>query len=184
MKRVLLSFLIACVIVLTCGACANKEKADESSVTFKATVLEISESSAMVCPLEGEDELESSDKIIFGIADLEKLDVTVGSIINITYTGEIMESYPAQIKATKWEIVKREAGHFFVGTVLEINENSVLVKPISGDNISGIDKVAFNTDNLPKIDIKVGSKIKVTYNGQVMYSYPAQINALSWQLCE
>ena len=67
--------------------------------------------------------------------------------------------------------------------MLEINENSVLVAPFGdGDGISGIDKVEFGTANLPKLNIKVGSKIKVGYNGQVMYSYPAQINALSWQL--
>ena len=73
--------------------------------------------------------------------------------------------------------------NFFEATVLEINENSVLVAPFGdGDGISGIDKVEFGTANLPKLNIKVGSKIKVGYNGQVMYSYPAQINALSWQL--
>ena len=73
----------------------------------------------------------------------------------------------------------------FNATVLEINKNSVLVAPFGdGDGISGIDKVEFSTANLPKLDIKVGSKIKVAYNGQVMYSYPAQINASSWEIIE
>ena len=75
--------------------------------------------------------------------------------------------------------------NFFEATVLAINGDSVLVAPFGdGDGISGIDKVEFGTANLPKLDVKVGSKIKVAYNGQVMYSYPAQINASSWEIIE
>lgn len=82
-----------------------------------------------------------------------------------------------------WEMESVEAATSFKATVLEINEKSVLVAPFGEENdISGVDKIAFSTTNLPKLYIKVGSKIKVGYNGQVMYSYPAQINALSWQL--
>lgn len=73
----------------------------------------------------------------------------------------------------------------FTAEIIEINNDSVLVQPFGeGDGISGVDKVLFSTTNLPELDIKIGSKIKVSYNGQVMYSLPAQINPLSWQLLE
>ena len=158
------------------------ENAEEKQHSFKATVIEINGNSVMVEPLEGESELKSSDRITFNIADLEKLDLTLGSIVEITYTGEIMESYPAQIRAISWKIIEQSKTPCFVATVLEIYDNSVLVMPIKGENIVGIDKILFNTENLPRLDVEVGSKIMVTFDGKVMYSYPAQINALTWRL--
>lgn len=71
---------------------------------FIATVLEINGSSVLVEPVEGEPERLSSDKISFGIADLEKIEATVGSVVKVTYKGGIMESYPAQVCATSWAL--------------------------------------------------------------------------------
>lgn len=158
------------------------ENVEEKQHSFKATVIEINGNSVMVEPLEGEVELKSSDRITFNTDDLEKLDLTLGSIVEITYNGEIMESYPAQIRANSWKIIEQSQNPCFVATVLEVYDNSVLVMPIKGENIVGIDKIAFSTNNLPKLDIEVGSKIMVTFDGKVMYSYPAQINALTWRL--
>ena len=79
----------------------EKDKAEHS---FTATVLEVGESSALVRPVSDSAELKSSDKISFGISELEKLDVEVGSVVKVTYTGEIMESYPARIHATNWQL--------------------------------------------------------------------------------
>ena len=72
--------------------------------SFIATILEISGNSVLVEPVEGEPERLSSDKISFGIADLEKIEVVVGSVIKVAYKGGIMESYPAKINATGWAI--------------------------------------------------------------------------------
>lgn len=188
-KKIFKMFLITLSFVVlfsSLGGCSSKKEvkktAKEKEYSFKATVLEISENSVEVCPISGEDELKSSDKITFNISNLEKFDLTVGSVVEIFYNGEIMESYPAQIKAIRWKLLETAPEHFFIASVLEIYDGSVLVEPIKGDNISSIDKVAFNTENLPNLDIEVGSKIMVTFNGQVMYSYPAQINALTWRL--
>ena len=73
---------------------------------FVATILELDSSSALVQPVEGEDELSSADKIHLGIADLGDIGAQVGSEVEIYYTGGIMESYPAQINAVKWELAK------------------------------------------------------------------------------
>ena len=83
---------------------ANEEQ--EVVHKFVATILELDSSSALVQPVEGEDELRSADKIHLGIADLGDLGAQVGSEVEIYYTGGIMESYPAQINAVKWEMAK------------------------------------------------------------------------------
>ncbi len=73
---------------------------------FAATILELDSSSALVQPLEGEAECYSSDKIYLSVADLGDIGAQVGSEVTIYYTGGIMESYPAQIHAVKWEMVQ------------------------------------------------------------------------------
>lgn len=71
---------------------------------FVASILEINGKSVLVEPVLGEPERLSSDKISFGITDLERIDVEVGSVVQVTYKGGMMESYPAQIKAIAWEL--------------------------------------------------------------------------------
>ena len=80
--------------------------AEETEVehSFVATVLEIRDTSILVEPVEGEDELRSADQISFNTKDLVDIDVEVGSVVQVTYTGFIMESYPAQIKAVSWKL--------------------------------------------------------------------------------
>jgi len=83
----------------------------EKQVTFSATVLENMGTSIMVKPDDGEDELRSSDKIVVRVPKdgvvLEDLSqFSVGSKVKITYSGGIMESYPAQINATKVELTE------------------------------------------------------------------------------
>ena len=83
---------------------ANEEQ--EVVHKFVATILELNSTSALVQPVEGENELRSADKIHLGIADLGDIDAQVGSDVEIYYTGGIKESYPAQIHAVKWELAK------------------------------------------------------------------------------
>lgn len=84
---------------------------NEEQATFTATVLENMGTSIMVKPDEGEDELSSSDKIVVRLpknnVELEDLtQFSVGSKVKITYDGSIMESYPAQINASKIEFAE------------------------------------------------------------------------------
>lgn len=73
---------------------------------FFATVLERSHNYVLVAPLEGETERRSADKISFSIAGFDPIGARVGSVVEVRYTGEIMESYPAQIRATGWNLPK------------------------------------------------------------------------------
>ncbi len=76
---------------------------EEGSVlySFNATVLEINGNTVTVEPLEGEDERRSSDKISFGYekSELTKAGISEGSLVTVSYSGDIAETYPAQITA-------------------------------------------------------------------------------------
>jgi len=81
---------------------------EEPSVVhrFQAVIVEMDGTSALVEPLDGEEERLSSDRFSISIAELEYIRAEVGSIVDITYTGGIRESYPAQIDAQSWSIAK------------------------------------------------------------------------------
>lgn len=84
------------------------EEEPYAAQSFTAMVVELGESHALVQPMAGEAELRSSDRISFGTADLEAIGAQVGCEVRIWYTGGIMESYPAQIRAVKWELLRLE----------------------------------------------------------------------------
>ena len=81
---------------------------EEEQYEFIGTIIDIYNNSILVEPEEGANERKSSDKISMainrqtnGINDF----YVVGNKVRITYNGVIMESYPAQISATKVELV-------------------------------------------------------------------------------
>lgn len=79
----------------------NKDKIVECGIgsVFQAKILEIGEGSYLVEPAEGSLELKSADQITVPITHLESsLEPEVGDIIEIIYSGEIMETYPARLQ--------------------------------------------------------------------------------------
>lgn len=83
-----------------------EREAQDTVCKFTATVVELTDTTALVQPVEAEDALHSSDRISIGLDDLEDIGAQVGSDVVIYYTGGIMETYPAKVHATKWEIAK------------------------------------------------------------------------------
>lgn len=79
---------------------------DQVENKFIATVLELDATSALVEPVEGQEELRSSNRFVIGLDRLDDIGAEVGSVVEIFYTGEIMESSPAQVNAVNWEIAK------------------------------------------------------------------------------
>ena len=65
------------------------------TATFQATVIEATNNSILVKPAEGSLELDSADQ--FSIPNEEQLELQPGAVVEITYNGEILESYPAQL---------------------------------------------------------------------------------------
>lgn len=75
---------------------------EDAPKRFTAIIQERSGYWIEVEPLEGEEERSSADRIRFNARDLEELDAMEGAAVDILYSGGIMESYPAQIKAISW----------------------------------------------------------------------------------
>ncbi len=72
----------------------------------------------------------------------------------------------------------------FVATVLEIDENSILVEPVEGEDIlkSG-DQVSVITGALDPEDVPAmeeGDTVRVFYTGGVMESYPLQLGEVQF----
>lgn len=76
--------------------------------------------------------------------------------------------------------------HEFVGTIIEASDNSIVVKPDEGTNErNSSDKITMKITrptNGTNDFYVVGNKIKITYNGIIMESYPAQIVATRIEL--
>jgi len=100
-------FIMMCVLV----GCSNQGK----EVSLIATVLENNQSSLLVEPAEGSIELSSSDRFVAHVGDAiitdeqgNKVDITavgVGDQVMIFYSGEIAESYPAQIWCSRVQLI-------------------------------------------------------------------------------
>ena len=95
--RMIAFVLICCVPVLFAG-CASGGRRD-GQVSFSATVVEVNGTELIVCPDEGSDELRSADRISVSTktAMNGEAGFSVGDRVNITYNGDIMETYPAQL---------------------------------------------------------------------------------------
>lgn len=76
----------------------------------------------------------------------------------------------------------------FNAVVIENNGNSILVNPEEGSSeLNSSDKIVVRVpvDNATLKDLSEfteGSKVKITYDGMIMESYPAQINAYNVEL--
>ena len=106
MKKKLLVLLVLtfAAVLIGCGKQAESKVAEKDDHKFVAAVIELDEDSALVEPVETEWERQSSDRISFDISKLEDIGAEVGSVVEVSYRGEIAESDPAQIKAKSWEI--------------------------------------------------------------------------------
>lgn len=95
---------LAFVLALLTG-CGGGSTGEEKS--FQATVLEVNDSSALVEALEDEEVRNSSDQFSFGTENLDDIGAEAGDIVRVLYTGGIMETYPAQIQAVSWSVVRK-----------------------------------------------------------------------------
>lgn len=71
---------------------------NEAHQVFRAEILEIHDGHYLVKPVEGSWELNSADRIVVPISNAHPSpEHEIGNVIEIEYSGEILESYPAQI---------------------------------------------------------------------------------------
>ncbi len=80
------------------SADASDQEGAAETVTFIATVLEMGDGYLLVEPVEEDPVLATADRIQVPTGDVTLPDgVTEGTVVRITFTGGVMESYPAQI---------------------------------------------------------------------------------------
>ena len=110
---IILSIIILSSALVACGDKSLKGDNNGGSsdlgkdiVTFEATVID-DDGIPLVTPVEGSSELRSADKISVSIKTDNTSVYEPGDLIRITYDGRIAESYPAQIWASKIEVIGR-----------------------------------------------------------------------------
>ncbi|MDD5924104.1 MAG: hypothetical protein PUC88_04870 [Clostridia bacterium] len=121
--------------------------------------------------------------LTYKIVDWNRL----GDINSKIYDKTKVYFFPNNFKSldSLWYYEEDEVEHSFLATVIEINNISALIQPIAeSTELSSSDLFAINTADLEPIDAHVGSIVRVIYKGEIMESYPAQINATSWSLSD
>lgn len=99
-----LALVLVMVLVLCLVGCNKEEPVDNSVVqveqyVFEAKILNINDTTFLVKPVYGSNELKSADMIYVTAMSVEPgYDAQIGDIIEVTYDGVIQETYPAQIK--------------------------------------------------------------------------------------
>ncbi|MFV0496795.1 MAG: hypothetical protein ACK5L0_01305 [Candidatus Fimivivens sp.] len=106
MKSIKKAALAAAIVMLSMFSLVGcQQKTDKT--TFSATVMRVDETSVLVRPAEDTPQRKSADLISIGLTDAEITDakgnilslssLVIGLKVDITYSGSIAESYPAQI---------------------------------------------------------------------------------------
>ena len=104
---------IAAFVVLATIASFVTIKAIDGSSRFTAVILSIHGNSVVVEPVAGEAILLSADRIYFGTGNLDDIGADVGDTITIKFKGFVRETYPAQIDAVRWSIVKKASANAY-----------------------------------------------------------------------
>lgn len=89
--------VVACAVVTVCFATNPKQNIPQEQRTVQVRITEVEDRSFLVAPVEGSQELSSSDLFRVSITNMPASpEPQVGDIVEITYDGSILESYPAQ----------------------------------------------------------------------------------------
>lgn len=83
---------------------SDTEAAVKTAV-MRAKIIELDSKTALVEPVEDDPARKSADRIYANIGGFDDINAQIGSIVDITYDGCIMETYPAQIRASAWSKV-------------------------------------------------------------------------------
>ena len=109
MKRYI-TIILSILYSLSIAGCTKQSVGDPPNVTFEATILEIGENYYLVEPVEESQELHSADQIEVPMKNLDpSLEPETGDIIEIKYSGEILETYPARLSEVYSIKVTKEA---------------------------------------------------------------------------
>jgi hypothetical protein len=106
--------IVAVFTALTILMLAGCDAIDNIGISkFNAKIIQINGNSVTVEPMVGEDILRSGDRLCFSSANLDKMDITIGDIVSITYTGTVRETYPGQIDVIRWSLLEKSESILF-----------------------------------------------------------------------
>lgn len=75
-----------------------------------------------------------------------------------------------------------ENSHFY-GKVVESDKNHILVEPNEGEEVrASADKISVALEENSDYIYEVGANVKITYNGTILETYPAQVKAINIEL--
>ena len=97
---VIVALAIAGIMIFSAYRSSESYRKKKAAETYKmtGTVMEIINGTMIVEPIEGEDELSSSDKFVISMEYMNaSTEPEVGEIIEVTYKGDIEETYPARL---------------------------------------------------------------------------------------
>lgn len=94
---VIVAAVIACAVVALCFATNPKQSLSQEQRTVQVQITVVEDASFLVAPVKDSQELSSSDLFRVPITNMPPSpELQVGDIVEITYDGSILESYPAQ----------------------------------------------------------------------------------------
>ena len=137
----------------------------------------------------GDIENESGDKNqVSGDTIISSGDYEVKSGDTVTASGEKNNNIeqPTQSGDLEKSGDKEEVKPFFIGSVVGIKENTMLVRPMENQEIfKSSDMISFSIEKLENVvsqNYIIGQKVKVTYTGDVKETYPAGVDAISVEI--
>lgn len=83
---------------------SEDDRIEEKYPTFFARIIESNSTYIIVEPFENEEIRKSSDKISISMGDNNDVLYEIGTNVKITYTGFVMETYPAKVDAIDIEL--------------------------------------------------------------------------------
>jgi len=175
---VIILAVIACGVVTVCFATNPKQDISQEQYTVQAQITEVENGSFLVAPVEGSPELSSSDLFRVPITNMPSSpEPLVGDVVEITYDGSILESYPAQFGTIySMKVVSRETSPEMdvAGTTLS-DEQTTIRQAILEHNRSADPTGLVSCASFAELACLSGTPLvgnnthKITYYGWALY---------------
>ena len=158
---VIVAAIVACAVVTVCFATNPKQDSVQEQRTVQARLTEVESGSFLVEPVDGASELSSSDLFRVPITNMPPSpEPRVGDVIEITYDGSILESYPAQFGTIYSMRVVSQDGRLTLDDVVMLSQKGDALtwsdfEPYQGREVgSGLYIMRYEIDE--RFDVLVG----------------------------
>lgn len=106
MKKHLETVLWTVILAFLVMGCGEESTGGEQSLTLK--IVEISEHNVVADAVEDVDIYRDSlPRYSFGTSELDDIGAEAGDIVDVIYTGEVMETWPMQIQVVSWSVKEK-----------------------------------------------------------------------------